>query len=538
MSTTAIPDPVREGLEHGWRTLDASTLTRDETIVTDVVIVGSGAGGGVAAELLSTAGMGVVVVEEGPLRSSSDFQMREAKAYPELYQESAARQTADKAITILQGRCVGGGTTVNWTSSFRTPPVTLEHWQRAHGLEGLGVDDLAPWFEKMEARLSVAPWEVPPNENNSVLQRGAARLNIAYAGIRRNVKGCRNLGYCGMGCPVNAKQSMLVTTLPAALSHGARLVTRARAWRLVHAGGRVDSVECRALDAGGLVTSGHTLTVRARHVVLAAGAIGSPAILLRSEVPDPHRLIGSRTFLHPTVISAAQMPQRVAAFSGAPQTIYSDHFLDTLPPSGPMGYKLETPPIHPILAAITLRGFGADHAAWMQQLPHMQVVIALLRDGFHPESTGGSVRLRGDGSPELEYPISPYVWDGARRALLTCAEIQFAAGATRVMPVHEDALQYTSFAQARDAIGSLPMRNLRTRVVSAHVMGGCRLGPDARDSVVDLRGRFHHLENLSVLDGSLFPTSLGANPQLSIYALTAKLATALAEEMKPPPKSV
>jgi choline dehydrogenase-like flavoprotein len=123
--------------------------------------------------------------------------MRESEAYPALYQESAARKTHDKAIGILQGRCVGGGTTVNWTSAFRTPETTLAYWRRAFGLEGFGSDDLAPWFARMEARLVIAPWDVPPNANNEALARGTARLGIKAVAIRRNVKSCWNLGYCG-----------------------------------------------------------------------------------------------------------------------------------------------------------------------------------------------------------------------------------------------------------------------------------------------------------------------------------------------------
>ena len=130
----AISDPIRAGLARGWSVVDAPTLERDVTLEADVAIIGTGAGGGIAAEVLTDAGLRVLMIEEGPLRSSSDFRMRESDAYRELYQESAARKTADKAINILQGRCVGGGTTVNWTSSFRTPDATLAHWRAAHGL--------------------------------------------------------------------------------------------------------------------------------------------------------------------------------------------------------------------------------------------------------------------------------------------------------------------------------------------------------------------------------------------------------------------
>jgi hypothetical protein len=171
------------------------------------------------------------------------------------------------------------------------------------------------------------------------------------------------------------------------------------------------------------------------------------------------------------------MPERVDGFSGAPQTIYSDHFLDTLPPDGPIGFKLEAPPIHPILAATTLPNHGALHARWMNQLPHMHVLIALLRDGFHPDSPGGTVRLRNDSTPVLDYPLTPYLWAGVRRAFATMAEIQFAAGASRVMPIHGDGAGYTRWADAQAAIDGFGLAPLVTPVVSAHVMGGCPIGP-------------------------------------------------------------
>ena len=527
-----IADPVRDGIAQGWRVVDASMLSEDRAFDTDVVIVGTGAGGGTAAEILAEAGLAVILVEEGPLKSSSDFRMRESDAYPELYQESAARRTRDKAIAILQGRCVGGGTTVNWTSSFRTPEATLSYWQRTLGLPGFGTADLAPWFARMEARLSIAPWTVAPNANNEALARGAAKIGISSGTIRRNVKGCWNLGYCGMGCPTNAKQSMLVTTIPGALARGATLLTRTRANGFKWHGDRVDALECFAMDARGTRPTPRRVTIRARAYVAAAGAIGTPALLLRSRVPDPHGVLGRRTFLHPTIVSAAIMPERVDGYAGAPQTIYSDHYLASLPLDGPMGFKLEAPPIHPLLTAITLPNHGIVHAKRMHAFPHLQVVLALLRDGFHAESPGGTVTLASDGTPVLDYPLTPYFWDGARRAFAAMAEIQFAAGAQSVIPVHGNGVEFTSAASARDAIAKFDLRPLATPVVSAHVMGGAPLGVDPRHAACDPQGRFHHLANLHVMDGSLFPTSIGANPQLSIYGVVAKLSSALASTLK------
>ena len=526
-----IDDPIREGLASGWHVVDASQLDRDLTLEADVAIVGTGAGGGIAAETLSDAGLRVVMIEEGPLRSSSDFRMREAEAYRDLYHESAARKTADKAISILQGRCVGGGTTVNWTSSFRTPAATLAHWAHAHGVAGFTAEDLGPWFDRVETRLGIAPWTVAPNANNEALARGAAKLGLRTASISRNVRGCRNLGYCGLGCPTNAKQSMLVTTIPRALVLGATLVTRARAMRFVANGAQVGSLECAALNTHGTAPAARRVNVRARIFVSAAGAIGTPALLLRSRLPDPYATAGIRTFLHPTVVSAALMQDPVDGYAGAPQTVYSDHYLDEAA-DGPIGFKLEAPPIHPVLAAITLPGHGAAHAAWMRRLPHLQVLIALLRDGFHAQSPGGRVRLATDGTPILDYPLTSYVFEGVRRALAAMAEIQFAARATSVMPVHGEGEAYATAGAARAAINAFDLRPHATTVVSAHVMGGAALGGDERTSVVDLTGRHHHVDNLYVLDGSLFPTSLGANPQLTIYAVAARLATGIARRLR------
>ena len=528
----ALADPFLIGLASGWKVIDASTLTADLTLDADVVIVGTGAGGGTAAEILSDAGFSVVLVEEGPLATSSDFHMREAEAYSQLYQESAARKTKDRAISILQGRCVGGGTTVNWTSSFRTPASTLEHWAREFGIQGLSGADLAPWFARMEQRLGIAPWPVAPNENNQALRRGASALGISSGEMQRNVKGCWNLGYCGMGCPTNAKQSMLVTTIPAALARGASLVTRARAWTIEHGNARASTLHCVGLDPGGTDPTARKITVRAQTFIVSAGAIGSPALLIRSKAPDPHGVVGKRTFLHPTVVSAALMPERVDGFAGAPQSVYSDHYLD-LTADGPLGYKLEAPPLHPILVAIALPGHGVTHASWMRELAHMHVLIALMRDGFHTRSPGGSVGLDGDGSPVLDYRLDEFFWEGARRAFASMAEIQFAAGAKTVMPLHATATRYSSWSEAKAGIATLALEPLQALVVSAHVMGGCPLGPDPKRAVTDRSGRHHHLENLYVLDGSLFPTSIGANPQLSIYGITAKLATELAAQLKP-----
>jgi len=504
-----------------------------ERITCDVAIIGSGAGAGITAELLTKAGLNVVIVEEGQLKSSTDFKQKEPEAYASLYQENAGRKTKDKGITILQGRSVGGTTTVNWTSSFHTPPDTLKFWQDKFGLKDYTTETLAPYFQQAQTRLNISPWATAPNENNELLRRGAAKLGIKAEVIPRNVKGCYNLGSCGMGCPTNAKQSMLVTTIPFALDHGATLLVETRAEKLVIEGGRVTAMQCIAVKPNAApVESGKiATTIVAKHFVLAGGAINSPALLMRSKAPDPHKRLGTRTFLHPVAITTAVMKDTVAAWTGAPQSIYSDHFLHTQPVDGPIGFKLEVAPLHPVFFGANLPGFGEKQAELFRQYPHANVMLALMRDGFHEQSVGGTVELRDDGSPLLDYPISDYVLDGARRSMLTMAQIQFEAGATMVYPGHELAGGTSTWAATKAAIEALPMKPLLTKIGSAHVMGGCGLGGDDKLGVTRPDGVHWQLENLSIHDGSLFPTSIGANPQLSIYGNVNRLAQGLAKRL-------
>lgn len=525
-----IKDPIRDGIRSGWN-VRASTSMADGTVLeADVIIIGTGAGGGTTAEILANAGLKVLMLEEGPLKSSDDFRMDEREAYRDLYQESAGRMSKDGAMSILQGRCVGGTTVINWTSSFRTPEPTLQHWASEFGVQGMSKDEMAPWFEKMEQRLNVAPWQVPANPNNAVLSRGATSLGIDWKVIPRNVSACWNLGYCGTGCPTNAKQSMLVTTIPAALQQGSELVYSARAERLIMEGRKVLGVEITALNDD-YQPSGSRLVAKAPHVIMACGAINGPALLLRSKAPDPHKRIGKRTFFHPTTFCFAEFDELIDPYYGAPQSIYSDHF-QWQSVDGPVGYKLEVPPLQPGLTSVLLLGHGHQHFSDIQKLPNLHAMIALLRDGFHPQSEGGSIELAGDATPIIDYVINDYLWDGVRRSWLSMAEIQFAAGAKAVRASHVDSPWFTSWEEAKAGINALEFRSNAFTAGSAHCMGGLTMGEDQTRCLVDSNGKYHHLDNLYVFDGSVFPTSIGANPQLSIYGMACKQANKLLETLK------
>jgi choline dehydrogenase len=531
----AIDDIYTRGLAYGWKISDASTFKQDKTLEADVAIVGTGAGGATAAEFLSQAGLKVLMIEEGPLKTSASFKdMDEARAYAELYQEAAGRTTSDGAIGVMQGRAVGGTTVVNYTSSFVTPPETLRHWADVHEVKGHSAEEMAPWFQVMQERLHIAPWAMPPNPNNMVLKNAAEKLGWEWHVIPRNVNACLNSGYCGLGCPVNAKQSMLVTTIPGALTNGAELVHNLHVRTVQFEKDRVTGLQCQALDARALKPTGTTVTVKARHYILAGGAINTPALLLRSAAPDPHKRVGQRTCIHPVPLATGVMPERIEPFYGAPQSIASDHFLWPEGATGPMGYKIEVGPAFPALSAGLFGTHGNEMKESIAQLPHANVMGALLRDGFVEQSPGGSIRIDEQGWPLLDYDMTDYVWDGVRRALLSVAEAQFAAGATKIKVAHLDAPYYMSWADARQGINDLAYEKFKTVLLTFHLMGGCAMSENEKKGVVNSQGRHHQVANLSVFDGSLFPTSIGANPQLSIYGLVAQNATALAAELKPP----
>ena len=394
---------------------------------------------------------------------------------------------------------------------------------------------LAPYFAQAEKRLNIAPWQAAPNENNALLDGGARKLGIQTEVISRNVRGCWNLGSCGLGCPTNAKQSMLVTTIPAALDLGAQLLTQTRAEHFELANGRVTALICRNIKQNGAFAhvpyAQTAIKIIAKHYVLSGGAINSPAVLLRSGAPDPHGRLGGRTFLHPVVMSSSIFDQKVQAWRGAPQSVDIDHFLQTQPIDGAMGYKLDAPPLHPLIFASTVPGFGQGQHDLLASFPHNHTLLALLRDGFHDEAPGGQVKLRGDSSAVLDYPLGDYVMQGARQALLSMMEIQFAAGARQVLPLHEMAVPYTTWAQAREAVLALPMKPHLLKIVSAHVMGGCGLAGSERQGVTRPDGLHWQLGNLSIHDGSIFPTGIGANPQLSVYGAVNRLAQGLAKTL-------
>jgi choline dehydrogenase-like flavoprotein len=500
------------------RIITGDELTAETKVECDVCVIGSGSGGAWLAHELVAAGKRVVMVEEGGYHTRREFELKEKYAFPNLYQEMGARSTDDLAISILQGRSVGGGTTVNWCSSFRTPKQVLAFWRDQHGIDTLSEETLTPHWEHVEKRLHITEWpEEKINANNRVLWEGLGKLGYERGLIKRNVNNCVNIGYCGMGCPIDAKQSMLVTVLPDAVEKGLTLYANASARRIEWDGRKATRVLCDVLDPKTDQPRSVTLSVGAKVIAVAGGALNSPALLLRSGLSAEGR-VGSRTWLHPVVISIAEFEHDVRAFDGAPQSVYSHQFSNRGP--GKIGWFLEVPPVHPMLAA-TIGMYTGDTAnEWLTRFPRLNAMIAITIDGFQPEEEGGTVRLRDGAYKRLsfKYALGEKNWEAFKAANKELAKLQFAAGAKRVLSLHRPGVELNS-ASELDKLEAAPWEPLRVRIASAHQMGGCAMGKDPGKSVVDPHCRYHSLDNLFVVDGSVLPTSLGVNPQETVFGI-------------------
>lgn len=518
MSATDRSSTLPEGVS------SAASLSGATSARCDVVVVGSGAGGAVLAAGLAEAGLSVIVIEEGGAYSKADFDLQEGTAYPRLYQDRGTRATADMAITVLQGRNVGGGTTVNWTTCYRTPDRILDHWRANHGLT-LDSASLAPHFEAVERRLSIATWpEANANRNNQTLLRGARKLGWEAASTRRNVKGCANSGYCGVGCPVDGKQAMHVTYLRDLVSAGGRIVADCRVERIASSadGSRARGVECVALDRETGRATGATLQVEAKVVVASGGAINTPALLLRSGQRDGP--VGRRTFLHPVVGMAGVYPAKIEGFYGAPQSAASHQFIDR--GAGKMGFFLEAVPVQPMLIAFASNQFGAVLQSTMARLPYLGVLIALAVDGLLPHDDGGTVDVQDNGRIVVDYPIRPALQECFAAMHDALARVHLAAGATEAFTMHREPVVLRGDADLA-ALAAAPYGGHEHGIFTAHQMGGAAMGSDPARSVVTPELRHRRLGNLFVVDGSVLPTALGVNPSQTIYGLAHRARAAV-----------
>jgi choline dehydrogenase-like flavoprotein len=510
--------------------VDLGAADRELLERADVCVIGSGAGGAVAAAELARGGLDVVVLEQGPHWTSRDFTQREDEMLPRLFEEAGLRQTEDGSITILQGKNVGGSTVHNLCYAFRTPEPILELWREEHALPSLSPAALEPSFARVEKALKVKPiLEEEVNALNRIVRAGAEKLGYSGFVTRHNREGCVRAGYCILGCSYDAKQSMLVTYVPEAERLGARLYASARAERIEADPGtpraRVRRVRGTALSRDG--RPGVPFSVEAKAVVLAAGAVASPDLLLRSGLAAGSGQVGENLHLHPSVMAAGFFDEPIHAYRGIPQSYYVDEFID-LARDPRSGYVLMPIAGFPVLTATQLPGFGREHFRHARRFAHMAGLLVLL----HDQSVGSVRPGASPARPRIRYALEEGDRAQLAEGLLHCVEVLFAGGAREVLvPYASDPL----LLRAGDDLGVVRRRGVSQSgpgaipIASTHPQSTCRMSGDPRRGVVGEFGECHEVAGLFVADMSVFPTSLGAPPQITTAALGDRTAHHLLE---------
>ncbi len=494
-------------------------LSRDLALEVDAVVIGTGAGGAMATRELARAGRNVLALEDGGDHRPASFTQREDEMLPLLFQERGGRMTDDLGIMVLQGRGVGGSTLHNTNLCKRTPDAILELWARRYGVEGCSTSDLAPVFEEVERDLSVSKIpESAVNANNQALRRGQLALGWRGGPLSHNRVGCLGSGFCELGCAYDAKQNARKILLPDAIGRGAKVLADTRVTRIVHDGKIVLGVEA-------LAASGARVSVRAKVVVLAASATGSAALAISSGLPDPYGQHGRGLRLHPGGAVAGVFDERIEGWKGIPQSWECTEHL-SFDEGSDKRVWITTAFAHPAGVASMLPGFGAEHLARMRLLPRLAVLTAMVHD-----ETEGRIFAKPDGGPRIRYDMTLADRAQLAKGLRAAAELLLAAGAKEVLvpATHPLVVRTTQELGRIDADFARPHGVPLTAV---HPMGTMRMGKDPRSSVVNSRGGHHHVGGLFVADGSLFPTSLGGPPQISIYTFARHLARHAIEACK------
>ena len=520
----AVPQPPETRI-------DPLVPTSDLELTTDACVIGSGAGGSVAAFEIQRAGYSVVVLEAGELLTSDAVDASEFSMTGRAFEGAGTLATEDLSFQLLAGHGGGGGTFVNWMTCLRPPGPVLREWESDYGILGLTGPEFASDVEEIWRALEVNDHESQRNPNNDALWRGAKALGyregVDYQTIFRNAVGCRQrCDFCGYGCPYACKRSTVLNLLPNAFRSGAKFLFRTRADVVELNGGRVAAVRGRYTGPDGV---SRNVRVKCRVAVAAGGAIHTPALLQRSGLRS--RPIGSGLRLHPTTAVAGEFAEEVRCWAGPPQTVAVTKFLDW--EGSRHGFWMEATPAHPGLFALaTPWPDGRRHKDWMlQRYRRSTGTIVLLR-----ERSRGRVSVDNQGSPRVEYTLTPEDRQEVRRGIQETGRVLAAAGAKGLVTIHTEAVEVRaagdrlSPAELQQFLDRVSVRSLapnRCTMFSAHLMGSCPMGADGRGSAVRPTGELWSAENLFIADASVFPTAPGVNPMITIMAMARRTSRAV-----------
>ena len=486
----------------------------------DIVIIGSGAGGGTVAQELGKLvadGRRVLLLEQGARLADDEFTGRELDMSDALYEDAGGFLTADGTMTLAFGRVYGGSTVVYTGTSLVAPRRVIERWN----VPALDHADLEQRSRRYMAQNNVhyLPDE-ELNDNNRLFALGCQRLGYHAEQFPLNVRGCRGSSLCNLGCPNAAKMGTNRVQLPAAERLGVEVVTRAEALR-VEDRAVVVRVRPRADGERGAPSEWEpgTYRIRAGIVVCAGGAVGSSALLLRSGLARVVPRLGEGFTCHPAHILVGEHAAPITNDVGHPKSFYLDRAAEE-------GFVLETCMYFPFVTAKNLTGFGESHSAFMRAFPRLQMILVLACDHAVDENR---VTVDGAGKAIVHYRFTNAVITSLVRATRLSARIFFAAGAEHVHAPSADpsTLMRSKIDCVDELISERNFQSGRISISAAHLMGGCGMGRDARESVTDGWGRVHGVPWLRVADASLFPDALEINPYVTVMALADRTAQAV-----------
>jgi choline dehydrogenase-like flavoprotein len=483
----------------------------------DVVVVGSGAGGAVATHTLAEAGLRVLCLEEGPHVTREQFSGRQLEATRRLYRLDGMTAALGFPTVITPLGCsIGGTTTVNAGTSFRTPDALVHRWRLEAG-HTVTPDELAGHFEALERIMPVAP--VPDHllgENSGVVRRGAARLGWSAGPIPRNAPTCHGCCRCVLGCPEDARRSMNLSFVPAGIRAGATYLSRMRVRRILHRSGRAHGVSGDLLTDDGRRAG--TFRIDARAVVVAAGAIYTPLLLRASGLHRGSSHVGRHLRLHPATRAVGLFDHPIRGWKGVLQGYYVDEFADE-------GVKLEGVFVTPGLLASGLPFSGAEGFEIMRQYERLAIFGTMAQDDS-PGGVYGSIF----GLPIMRYSMTQRDADRIVKGVWAIGRIYFEAGARAVYTGIFGHERFTSI-DALDRLLELRIPPSHLEALSMHPHGTVPMAADPARGAVDPEGRLFGIEGVVVADGSIFPGALGVNPQLSIMAYARRAAQRLAARL-------
>jgi choline dehydrogenase-like flavoprotein len=488
-----------------------SALAGQVDLECDVVVVGTGAGGAVVGRELAERGYAVVFVEEGELKQRDEFDGGSVRALRQFHR--ATFSVGNVAMPILVGRMVGGSTTINGGTCFRTPDWVLDRW-----CENLDTDDfspakMVPYFERVERALQVAP---TPRKYSGpiadVIARGCDRLGWSHMALLRNAPDCDGSGFCDFGCRREAKRSTQISYLPGAFERGAVLLTQATVTRVLLEGGKAVGVEAES-------PGGRRVRVRGRVVVLAGGAIPTPLLLLQQGLANRSDQVGRNLALHPSTGLSALFDEPIEGHKYVPQGYACDHFLRD-------GILVAAAQPARNVAAATLPYTGGHLMSVLDRIDGIAGFGLLVRD----QTQNGRVWSNRAGLPFITYNIAPEDVERMHRAMVYTGRMCLAAGAKAIYPDVHGVPPLERDEDVRRFEGSA-LRPVDIVWLSYHPNGTCKMGRDARTSVVGLDHETHDVHNLFIADASTLPDAPGVNPQVSIMAMATRAAECVAERL-------